>query len=151
VVALLPLLPAALLWRGFTGGPTPGGLPVAALLGLLLLPRVALAVRDLWWEDEPWRWRVVLRGLGGLALMCLSAAFLAQTSLDALGLGTAPPTPTLGLILAEMTSILATLPSPVALVAPLLLAVALGGPWLLGAWAVLRPVRRAPTLAMLLG
>jgi peptide/nickel transport system permease protein len=142
VIAVLPLLPAVVLLR--LRAP---GLAIAVAIGLALLARLALAVRDLAPPDlTP---ATLARGAAGAFLLCLGVAFVAATGADAIGIGTTPPTASLGRLLGDaIPRLFEGGAGMVAWVAWLSLLTA--GPCLLAAWSLLRPFNRGQALGRLL-
>lgn len=120
VEALLffPAVPAAAAVIGLLGS---GLASLLAAAGLVLLPRVVMLAAAAWPGGGTPRpaervWAAVLAlWLGGLYL-----GFWLVLALDFLGLGTPPPTPSLGALLAE--SLAQALAQPVGLLAPVLVA-----------------------------
>jgi peptide/nickel transport system permease protein len=142
IIAVLPLLPAAILLRA--GSPD---LAVAVALGVVLLARLALAVRDL--EPPDLMPATLLRAAGGLFLLCVGVAFVAGVGLDAIGVGTAPPTASFGRLLGEaVPQLLQGGGGMLAWVA--WLSVLTAGPCFLAAWTLLRPFNRGQTWGQLL-
>jgi hypothetical protein len=134
VLAVVPLLPALAVLRA--GVP---GLAAVVAIGLGLLARLALAVRDL--EPPALTPATLLRAGVGVFLLCLGAAFVVGTGADALGVGIQPPNPSLGRVLGDTTAFLLELGGgTVAWVA--LLSVLTAGPCFIAAWTLLRPFNR---------
>jgi peptide/nickel transport system permease protein len=134
IIAVLPLLPAAILLR--VGSPD---LAVAVALGVALLARIALAARDL--EPHDLTTATLLRAAGGLFLLSVGVAFVAGVGVDAVGVGTAPPTASFGRLLGgAVPQLLQGGVGMVGWVAWLSLVTA--GPCFLAAWTLLRPFNR---------
>lgn len=142
VIAVLPLLPAVVLLR--VGSPS---LAVAVALGAGLLARLALAIRDL--EPPDLTPATLLQAAGGLFLLCLGVAFVAGVGVDAIGLGTPPPTASFGRLLGDaVPRLLQGGGGIVAWVA--WLSVLTAGPCFLAAWTLLRPFSRGQAWGRLL-
>ena len=132
VLAAMPLLPAVVVLRA--GVPE---LAVAIAIGLALLARLALAVRDL--EPPDLTPATLLRAGAGVFLLCAGAAFVVGTGVDALSMGASPPNPSLGLLLGETTAQLLLHSGAGTVVWVALLSILTAGPCLLAAWTLLRP------------
>jgi peptide/nickel transport system permease protein len=103
VLLFFPALPGAMLFVGLMAtsrGPGPGATAAAIAAGLLLLPRCARAARDLWSPSGPGRGARLAAG-AALAFGALFAGLGLVVGLEYLGLGTLPPTPSLGGELAQ--------------------------------------------------
>jgi peptide/nickel transport system permease protein len=97
VLALMPAVPAGLLFVLLARQAQPGPGLLAAVLALLLLPRAVRAAQCLWLGARTQGMRAALGGLAALLLAGWFMAFWLGAALDFLGLGVAPPTPSLGL------------------------------------------------------
>jgi peptide/nickel transport system permease protein len=142
VIALVPLVPALILLR-FRAPST----AIAVLIGLGLLARLALAVRDLAPPDLA---RDALpRAAAGVFLLCLGVAFVVGTGADAIGVGTLPPTPSLGTVLGESIELAAgNVGGTIFWVAAF--SVLTAGPCFFAAWSLLRPLNRGQAWGRLL-
>ncbi|MBO0871548.1 MAG: hypothetical protein J2P15_23600, partial [Micromonosporaceae bacterium] len=119
--------------------------PVALALAVLLAPRIATAVNDLVGPQPPAP-AAAIRTAGGVLLTAWGVMMAVLVGLQLLGIGTAPPAPTPGQILADAFAYL-TVNGQAAQVA----AVTLAGiaPFLLAGWALLRHPRQAEALPTL--
>lgn len=139
---MLPLLPAVVLLRV-----REPGLAIAVVIAVGLLARLALSVRDLAPPDRTPA--TLLRAAAGVFLLCLGVAFVAGTGADAIGVGTRPPTASLGLLLGEaIQQAVGGAGGTVAWVA--WLSVLTAGPCLFAAWSLLRPFNRGEAWGRLL-
>jgi ABC-type dipeptide/oligopeptide/nickel transport system permease component/ABC-type dipeptide/oligopeptide/nickel transport system permease subunit len=117
-LGLIPVVPAALLLSLLLKSPDNQGavwLVMCFVVVLVLLPRTVRVYRTLWVSASArYSWlRSASIGLAALFLSSLFAGFGLITSLDFLGYGTPPPTPTLGSILGGMEQYLAIMPSSI--------------------------------------
>jgi peptide/nickel transport system permease protein len=135
VLAVLSLIPAVVLMR--LANPSTA---VSVALGIALIARLALAIRDLGPADLTLS--SLRRAAAGAFLMCFGVAFVAGVGVDALGLGTNPPEPSLGLLLVPaLNGLFVTGAAPVRW--DLLVGILAAGPCLMAGWTLLRPFRRA--------
>jgi peptide/nickel transport system permease protein len=143
VLATMPLLPAVVVLRA--------GLPdlaVAVAIGVGLLARLALAVRDL--EPPDLTPATLVRAGAGVFLLCAGVAFVVGTGVDALGVGTPPPSPSLGRLLGDSAAlVLQSGAGTVVWVA--LFSILTAGPCLFVAWTLLRPFNRGQAWGRLFG
>jgi peptide/nickel transport system permease protein len=142
VLAVVPLLPAVIVLRA--GLP---GLAAVFAISLGLLARLALAVRDL--EAPDLTSDTLLRAGTGVFLLCLGAALVVGTGVDALGMGVPPPTASLGRLLADSMPFLRSLGGGT-VAGVVLLSVLTAGPCFLAGWALLRPFNRGQIWGRLL-
>jgi peptide/nickel transport system permease protein len=134
VLAVMPLLPAVIVLRA--GVP---GLAAVFAISLGLLTRLALTVRDL--EPPDLTPDTLLRAGAGVFLLCLGAALVVGTGVDALGLGVPPPTASLGRLLADAMPFLRSLGGGT-VAGVVLLSVLTAGPCFLAGWTLLRSFNR---------
>ncbi|MBC8162641.1 MAG: hypothetical protein H7Z42_15625 [Roseiflexaceae bacterium] len=147
VITVFPLLIAAIALRVLFLGIGEGITLVVLWVGLLL-PRVALAARDVWHDHQRWDRRLVLRSAAGLFLFAVGAVTTTGFTLDAFGLGVLPPNPSLGGIMQEQVLLLSP-DAALSILGTLLLTLAVSGPCFFAGWILLRPLRRAQALATL--
>jgi peptide/nickel transport system permease protein len=119
--------------------------PVAIALAVVLAPRLATAVTDLA-RPAPASTPAAIRTAIGMLLSACGVSLAVLAGLQLLGIGTRPPTPTLGGVLAEQLPYLAV-NGQVAVTAVATLVTT--APFLLAGWALLRHPRQAEVLATL--
>jgi len=142
VLAVVPLLPAVIVLRA--GLP---GLAAVFAISLGLLARLALAVRDLGPTDLTSD--TLLRAGTGAFLLCLGAALVVGTGVDAVGMGVPPPTASLGRLLADSLPFLHSLGGGT-VAGVILLSVLTAGPCFVAGWTLLRPFNRGQIWGRLL-
>jgi ABC-type dipeptide/oligopeptide/nickel transport system permease subunit len=135
VVAVVPLLPSVILLR--LAAPT---LAVTIGLALALLTRLALAVRDL--DPPDLTTNALLRTAAGVFLLSVAVVFVAGVGVDAVGVGTLPPTPSLGRLLGDSLPVVYTNPGAPIIRSAVWLSLLTVAPCLLAAWTLLRPCNR---------
>jgi hypothetical protein len=118
--------------------------PAAGALAVVLAPRLALAVTDLA-RPVPSSILAVIRTAAGMLLYALGVALVVLVGLQVLRIGTSPPIPTLGAVLAENLNRPGLGQAALMAVATL----ATIAPFLLAGWTLLRHPRQAEAGASL--
>jgi peptide/nickel transport system permease protein len=118
--------------------------PAAAAMAVVLAPRLALAVAELA-RPLPPSILSVIRTAAGMLLYTLGVAVVVLVGLQVLGIGTSPPIPTLGAVLAENLNRPGLGQAAFMAVATL----ATIAPFLLAGWTLLRHPRQAEAGASL--